>query len=61
MAIGKSFESAAGFEGVELAMVADDDCLGASNVDRGEQLEHRSVVGHACLVDDEHSALVQSE
>jgi hypothetical protein len=42
-------------------VVANDDGLGAGNVDGGEEHEHRLVVGHARLVDEKHGAVVEGE
>ncbi len=42
-------------------MIADDDGLGASDVDRGEELEHGLVVGHPGFIDQDHGALVEGE
>ncbi len=57
----EGFEPAAGFDGVELMVVANDDRLGTSDIDSGEVLEHRLVVGHACFIDQEHRLLVERE
>src|SRR3546814_20252208 len=45
--IDERLQSAACVDGVELAVVADDNGLGARAIDGGEELEHRLVVGHA--------------
>jgi hypothetical protein len=59
VAADERFQTATGTDSVELMGVADHDRLGTSDVDGGEELEHRLVVGHACLVDEHHGPSVE--
>lgn len=61
VAVDEGFEAAAGFDGIKLVVVANDDRLGAGEVDGGEELGHRLVVCHAGLVDEEHGPVVEGE
>ena len=54
------FEAAAGSDGAELVVVADDDDLGAVDLGGGEQGEHGGVVDHAGLVHDQHRRRVEA-
>ena len=61
MPVDEGFESSARLDGVELMVAADDDGLGAGDVDGGEELERRLVVGHAGLVDEQDGPLIERE
>ena len=59
MPVDEGFEAAAGAHRAELAVVSDDDQLGAGRFGGGKQAEHGGVVGHARLVTDNHGAAIE--
>ncbi len=61
VAADEGLEAAAGVDGAELVVVADDDGLGPGHVDGGEELEQGPVVGHAGFVDQHHGAVVEAQ
>jgi hypothetical protein len=56
VALGQGFEGASRADGVELAVVAHGDELGAGGLHRGQQPADVGVRGHAAFVQDEHVA-----
>lgn len=54
MELGQRFECTTRAYGVQLAVVAQGDELGAGGLDRGQQPAHVGVGDHAAFVDDHH-------
>ena len=61
VAVEDRSERAPGADGVELAVVTDEDDLGAGDVGGGEEPEHGGVVGHPGFVEDDDVAGGQIE
>ena len=61
MPADEGFEAAAGLDGTELEVVADDDGLCSRYVDGGEELEQCLVVCHPGFVDEDDGVVVEGE
>jgi hypothetical protein len=58
---GHGSQSATGPDGGQLARVAHDDGLGAGPVDVVQEGGEFEVTGHACLVQDDHGAVIEAQ